>query len=168
MTAVLLHIIPHFYTKYSKNCPFMLANRYDKKILSKECCIARHHDKMCFQPNCRYHNIIIGDVEGLLQKLNAFCFNFRHVDCLHTLFKHRFFGKIVVKSGHIFDNVQRTVHLNQQNRGVDRMLSIAKKRFLRKEYKKVFRTPFVKMNRRNLADQSFLREWNKLKKLVSK
>ena len=36
------------------------------------------------------------------------------------------------------------VHFNQQNRGVDRMPSIAKKRLLRKKYKKHFLSSFQK------------------------
>ena len=72
----------------------------------------------------------------MLQKRDVFCFNCKHVDCLYTLFNYRFIGKIVVYSGQLFDNLQRPVHFNQQNRGVDRMPSIAKKRLLRKKYKK--------------------------------
>ena len=80
----------------------------------------------------------------MLQKLDAFCFNYQHVDCLYTLFKYRFNGKIVIKSGQLFDYLQRAVHFNQQNRGVERMPSIAKKRLLRKKYKKHLLSSFQK------------------------
>ena len=136
VAAVLLQVIPSFYTEYLKNSPFISANTYEKLIVSKEYCIARHDDKMCFLPKCRYHIILIGTFKDMLQKLDAFCFNYQHVDCLYTLFKYRFSGKIVVKSGQLFDNLQRAVHFNQQNRGVERMPSIAKKRPMRKKYKK--------------------------------
>ena len=72
--------------------------------MSKENCIARHDDKLCFLPNCRYHIILIGNNKELLQKLDAFCFNYQHVDCLYTLFKYGFSGKTVIKSGQLFDN----------------------------------------------------------------
>ena len=36
----------------------------------------------------------------------------------------------------MFDNVQRAVDFNQRHKGVDRMPSVAKKRLLRKKYKK--------------------------------
>ena len=55
---------------------------------------------------------------------------------LYTHFNYHSSGKVVVKSGQIFDYLQRAVHFNEQNRGVDRMPSIAKKRPLRKKYKK--------------------------------
>ena len=79
-------------------------------------------------------------IKELLQKLDAFCFHYQHVDCLKTVLKYRFIGKFVVKSGQVFDNLQRAVHFNQQNRGVDRMPSIAKKRLLRKKAQKAQKT----------------------------
>ena len=99
---------------------------------------------MCFLPNCRYHVNLVGNINDLLQKLDAFCFNYQHVDCLYTLFKCRFSGKIVVKSGQLFDILQKAVYFNQQNRAVDRMPSIAKKRLLRKKYKKHLLSSFQK------------------------
>ena len=138
MAAVMLQMIPSFYTIYSKNSFFISANTYEKIILSKEYCIARHDDKMCFLPNRRYHIILIGNIKEMVQKLDAFCFNYQHVDCLCTLFKYRFSGKIVVKTGQLFDVLQRAVHFKQQNRGVDRMLSIAKKKTLEEKVQITF------------------------------
>ena len=118
--------------------------------MSKEYCIAHHDDKMCLLPNCRHH-ILLNFIHNfhiihiiMLQKLDAFCFNYQHVDCLYTLFKHRFKGKIVLKSGQLFDNFQRAVHFNQQSRGVERMPSNAEKRPLRKKYKKLLMSSFQK------------------------
>ena len=144
MAAVMLQVISSFYTKYSKNSLFISANTYEKFIVSREYCIARHDNKMCFLPKCRYHMILIGNIKDLLQKPDAFCFNYQHVECLYTLFKNRFSGEIVIKSGQLFNNLQRAVHSNQQNRGVDRMPSIAKKRLLGKKYKKHLLSSFQK------------------------
>ena len=44
----------------------------------------------------------------------------------------------------MFDNVQRAVDFNYRNKGVDRMPSIAKKRPLRKKYKKHLFSSFQK------------------------
>ena len=140
----MLQVIPSFYTNCSKNSLFISKNTYEKYIVSEEYCIPRHDDKMCFLPNCSYHIILIGKFKELLQKLAAFCFNYQHVDCLYTLFQYRFSGKNVVKCGQLFDNFQIAVHFNQQNRGVDRMPSIAKKRLLSKKYKKHLLTFFQK------------------------
>ena len=132
----MLQVIPSFYTNYSKNSLSISANTFEKNIVCKEYCIARHDDKMCFLPSCRYHIILFGNIKELLQKLDAFCFNYQHVDCLYTLFKYGLKGRIILKSGQLFANLQRAVQFNQQNRGVERMPSIKKKRLLRKKYKK--------------------------------
>ena len=63
--------------------------------MCKQYCIARHDEKMCFLPSCRYHIILIGNIKELLQKMDAFCFNYQHVDYLYTLFKYRFSGKML-------------------------------------------------------------------------
>ena len=133
--------------------------------MSKENCIARHDDKLCFLPNGRYHIILIGNIKELLQRLDAFCFNYQHVDCLHTLFKYRFSGKIVVKSEQVFDNLQRGVHFNQQNRGVEKRPASWKRDSWGKSTKKVCWVPSERPNQRKLVDQSLQKELNKLKRL---
>ena len=160
----MLQVIPSFYTNYSKHSLFVSANTYEKYIVCKEYCIARHDDKMCFLPNCRYHIILIGNIKDLLQKLDAFCFNYQHVDCLYTLFKYRFSAKTVVKSGQLFDNLQRAVHFNQQNRGVDRMSGIAKKRLLWKKYKKHLFSSFQKTKLTQISGAVFAERIEQVKK----
>ena len=76
--------------------------------------------------------------------MDAFCSNYQHVDRLYTLCKYRLSGKFVVKGGQLSDNVQKAVRFNHENRGVDRMPSIAKKRLLRKTYKKHLLRSFQK------------------------
>ena len=66
------------------------------------------------------------------------------MDCLNITFKNRFTGKIVVKEEQRFDNVQRAVQFNFQNRKVDRLPRIAKKSFLRKKGKKHLLSSFQK------------------------
>ena len=91
---------------------------------------------MCFLRICINHIILIGDIEELVKKLDAFYFNYQYVEHLYTLFKNWFSGKIVVKRGQLFDIVQRAVPANHQDKKVDRMPSIAKKRLLGEKYKK--------------------------------
>ena len=122
----MLQSIPSFYTKISEKSLFISANTYEKCIVCKDYCIAHHDDKTCFLPSCKYHIILLGNVEKLLKKLDTFCFTYQHVDCLYTLFKYRFSGNVIAKSGQVFDNVQRAVDFNERNKGVDRMPSNAK------------------------------------------
>ena len=163
MAVVMLQVTPTFYTDYSKSSLFISANTYEKFIVSKEYFIAFHDDKMCFLPNCRYHIDLIGNIKELLQKLDAFCFNYQHVDCLYTLL-NRLIAKIAIKSGEVFENLQRTVHFNQQNGGVERMPSIAKKKLLRKKYKKHLLSSIQKTKSTQISGSVFADRIEKLKK----
>ena len=100
----------------------------------------------------------------MLKKLDALCFNYEHVECLYTLYNYRFSGKTVVKSGQLFDNLQRAVHFNQQNRGVDRMPSIAKTRLLRKKYKKHLLSSFQKIKSTQTSGSVFADKIEQVKK----
>ena len=122
---------------------------------------------MCFLPNCSYQKIPLHNIKELLQKLDAFCFNYQNVDSLYTLFKYRFSGKIVVMIGQVFDKLQRVVHLNQQNRGVERMPSIAKKKLLRKKYKKHFLSSFQKTKSTQTSRSVFAERIELVKKAKS-
>ena len=132
--------------------------------MTKEHCIARHDDKMCFLPNCRYHINLIGNIKELLQKLDAFCFKYHHVDCLYTIFKYRFSGKSFLKGGQLFDNLQRAVHFNWQSRGVDRMPSIEKKRLLMKKFRKHLLSSFQKIKLTQTSGSVFADRSEQVKK----
>ena len=151
MAAVMLQVIPSFYTIYSKNSLFISANTYEKFIVSKDYCIVRHDDNMCFLPKCRYHILLIGNIKELLLKLDAFCFNYQHVDCLYKLLKYRFSDEIVLKSGQLSDILQKAVHFNKQNRGVDIKPSVAKKDILDEKVQKPF--PQLLSEDKNNKDQ---------------
>ena len=72
-------------SKLFKKHPSLSANTYEKE---SEYCIAHHDAKMCFSPNCRYHILLLGNVEELLQKLDSLCFTYQHVDFLYTSCKY--------------------------------------------------------------------------------
>ena len=96
--------------------------------------------------------------------LNTFCFTYQHVDCLYTLFKYRFSGKVVAKRGQVFDNVQRAVNFIHKNKGVDRMPNFAKKRPLRKNYKKHLFSSFQKTKTTQTSGSVFAERIEKVKK----
>ena len=165
MAAIMLQSIPSFYAKISEKSLFNSATTYEKYIVCKDYCIAHHNKKTCFLPVCKYHFVLLGNVQELLKKLDSFCFTYQHVDCLCTLFKYRFSGKVIAKSGQVFDNVQRAVDFNHRNKGVDRMPSIAKKRLLRKKYKNICSAPFKRQKQRRPVVQYLQKELKKLKRL---
>ena len=163
MAAILLQSIPCFYAKLSEKSLFISATTYEKYIVCKDNCIAHHDDKTCFLSACKYHIILLGNVQVLLKKLDTFCFAYQHVDCLYTSFEYRFSGKIIAKGGQVFDNVQRAVDFNHRNKGVDRMPSIAKKRLLRKKYKKHLFSSFQKTKTTQTSGSVFAERIEKVK-----
>ena len=164
MAVNMLQSIPSLYAKISEKSLFISATTYEKYIVCKDYCIAHRNEKTCFLPACKYHIVLLGNVQELLKKLDTICFIHQHVDCLYTLFKYRFSGKVIAKSGQVFDNVQRAVDFNHRNKGVDRMPSIAKKR-LRKKYKKHLFSSFQKTKQRRPVVQCLQKELKKLKRL---
>ena len=164
MAAIMLQTIPSFYTKISEESLFISANTYEKNIVCKDYCFAHYNDKTCFLPSCKYLILLLGNVEELLKKLDTICFTYQHVNCLYTIFKYRFSGKIIAKSGQVFDNAKRAVDFNQRNKGVDRMPSIAKKRLLRKKYKKHFFSCFQKTKTTQSSGSVFAERYEKVKK----
>ena len=88
LAAVRLKVISSFYTKIAKTSLFTSENIFAKHIVSEEYCFTYQDDNICFLTNCIYHIILIGGLRELLQKLEAFCFYYQHVDCLYTLLKY--------------------------------------------------------------------------------
>ena len=64
----------------------------------------------------------------------------------------------------MFDNVQQAVDFNHGNKGVDRLPSIAKKRLLRKKFKKHLFSPFQKIKATQTGDSVFAERIEKVKK----
>ena len=64
----------------------------------------------------------------------------------------------------MFDNVQQAVDFNQRNKGVDRMPSIAKKRLLRKKYKKHLFSSFQKTKSTQTTGSVFAERIEKVEK----
>ena len=127
----MLQTIPSFYAKFSEKSLSLFLKLHMKITLFVKTTASRI---TTVRPACKYHIVLLGNVQELLKKLDTFCFTYQHVDCLYTLFKYRFSGKVIAKSGQVFDTVQRAVDFNRRNKGVDRMPSIAKKRILRKKF----------------------------------
>ena len=157
MAAIMSQTNASFSTKISEKSLFISAISYEKYIVCKDYCIAHHDDETCFLPACKYHIMLRGNVEELLKMLDTFCFTYQHVDCLYTLFKYRFSGKVIAKSGQVFDNLQPAVDFNHKNKGVDRVPSIAKKRLVRKKFKTIYSAP---LKRETNADQ-WISIWRK-------
>ena len=164
MAASMLQTIPSFYTKLAKKSLFISANTNEKYIVCKDYCIAHLDDRTCFLPACKYHILLRGKYEELLKKLDLFCFTYQHVDCLYTLFKYQLSGKVIAKSGQVFDKLQRAVDFNQRNKALDRMPSIAKKRLSRKNLQKHLFSSSRKTKTTQTSRSVFAERFEKIKK----
>ena len=94
MAAIMLQTITSFYAEISGKRLFIPAKTYEKNIVCKDYCISYHDDKTCSLPACKYHIILLRQIEELLHELDTLCFTDQHVDCLYTLLKYLFSGKI--------------------------------------------------------------------------
>ena len=62
------------------------------------------------------------------------CIHYSRIDSVETF----------LQNGQVLENVQRAVDFNHRNNGLDRLPSIAKKRLLRKKFKKLLFSSFQK------------------------
>ena len=86
---------------------------------------------------CRYHIVLISfSTKDLLQKLEDLSYLYQTVDCLYTLYKHQFFGNILEESGLVFTQLDRAVQHNYENKYVEKLPSVSKKRLSRKKFKR--------------------------------
>ena len=103
----------------------------------KKYSVATHNDNYCPLKTCRYHIILISpSVKEILETLENLSYIYRTVDCLYTLFKHQFFGSILEESGVVFAQLTRAVEHNMENKYVENLPSISKKRLCRKKFKR--------------------------------
>ena len=72
----MLQSIPSFYAKTLEKSLFISATTYEKYIVCKDYCIAHHNEGTCFLPACIYHIVLLGNVQGLLKKLDSFRFTY--------------------------------------------------------------------------------------------
>ena len=157
MAAIMLLAKPCFHANISHKSLFTSANIYEEDIVCEDYCIPHHDDKTCFLPACKFHVILLGEIEELLQKLDTFCFTYQHVDSLYTLFRYGFNGKYYAKCANVIDNVQKAISINQENKRVAKMPSIATKRPLRKMCKEHFMIALQK-NKSTQSSGSLLAE----------
>ena len=120
-------------------------------ILTKKYSVATHNDNFCPLKTCRYHiTLISSSVTEILEKIENLSYVYQTVDCLYTLYKHQFFGSIIEESGLVFAQLTRAVEHNLDNKYVENVPSISKKRLSRKKFKR----PLLRAEQRNASTQT--------------
>ena len=91
---------------------FRLSDFYEKSIVAQDYCVSTHIS-LCSLENCKFHLVSIGtSLRQILQRLDKYVYIYQEIDCLYTLFKHRFYSNIVTSSGKIFNQLNRAFQHN--------------------------------------------------------
>ena len=53
MAAVMMQVVPCFYSVYATKSVHICANTYEMYLVSKDYCVAQHENSMCTVPNCK-------------------------------------------------------------------------------------------------------------------
>ena len=125
MASAMTQFGPCFFRNFSKTSLFISPKTEEKNIVSEKYSIPHHDNKMRLLPICRYQIELMEDNEEKLRKMDAFCLNYQHLNCLYTFFKNRF-RKKMSSSEQLFDIVLRALRFNQNEQNAQHR---KKKRF---------------------------------------
>ena len=76
MAAIIVQATPSIYAKMLEKSLFISANTYENYIVCKDYCIAHQDDTKCVLPASKYHNILLGEYEEFLHKVDTVCFTY--------------------------------------------------------------------------------------------
>ena len=130
LEAVMCQVLPNFYKTFCEKALFIYVSVKDYRsyILINEYVVISHNS-FCTLKTCRYHIVLISSsTEDLPQKLEDLSYLYQTVDCLYTLYKHQFFGSILEESGFVFTQLDRAVQHNYENKFVEKLPSVSKKK----------------------------------------
>ena len=84
----------------------------------------------CFWENPKFRLFLIEThLNQIIQRLVIYNDIYQEIDCLYTLFKHRFCSSIVTSSREVFNQLSRAVQYNLRWKGAE---NTARKRLIRK------------------------------------
>ena len=111
MAAAECQTLASFYSDYSKKL-LLISNSnefYEKYIATQDFCVSTHNS-ICSLENCKFHLVLIGTSSNQnLQRLDKHFYIYQEIECLYTLFKHRFHSSIVKSRGEVFNQLSRAV-----------------------------------------------------------
>ena len=158
MAAALCQALPSFYSEYYQKSLFISvpSDFYEIYIVTKNFCVSTHNS-YCSLENCEFHILLIGSsFDQILQRLGNFHFTYQIIDCLYTLYKHRFYSNFISSTGEIFNQIERTVHHNFKQKGAEKIPCVAKKRLLRKKFKRHYLCSNQKLASKQTIGSAFL------------
>ena len=158
MASAMCQAYPTFYSDYNAKSFFISVseNFYEKFIVTQDYCVSNHS-------NCKFHLILIGSsLDQILQKLDKYHFTYQIVDCIYTLYKHRFYFNIFSSRSEVFNQLNRAVEHNLKCRIPEKLPSVAKKRLLQKKLKRHYLSSAQKIASTQTLGSAFLERIRKV------
>ena len=137
------------------------------KLLCKNYChpvyCVSNHSSFCPVENCKFHLVLNGSsLDQILQRLDKYHFTYQIVDCIYTLYKYRFYFNIISSIGEVFNQLNRAVKHNLKCRIPEKLPSVAKKRLLRKKFKRHYLSSAQKLASTQTLGSAFLERIQKV------
>ena len=140
MDVAMCQALPNFYSEINEksliisvSCDF-----YEKFLVTHSFCVSTHDFNFSLE-NCKFHILLNGSsFDQILQRLGNFHFTYQFINCLYTLYKHRFHLNVISSTGEVFSQLDRAVHHNMKRKGEENLLSFAKKKLLLKSSDDIF------------------------------
>ena len=158
MAAAMCQALPSFYSDYNSKSLFISVSNelYEKYIVTEDYCVSTQ-DSFCSLGSCKFHIILIGTSPSqILQRLDKYQYIYQEIDCLYTLYKHRFFSSIVTSSGEVFNQLSCGVQHNLRWKGAKKTPSVSRKRIVRKKFKKHYLNSNQKLASTQTLGSAFL------------
>ena len=156
--------LPSFYSDYNSKSLFISVsnNFYEKYIVNQDYCVSTRNS-FCSLGNCKIHIIlIVTSLSQILQRLDKYQYIYQEIDCLYTLYKHRFFPSVVPSSEEVFNQLSCGVQHNLRWKGAEKTPSVSRKRLVRKKFKKHYLTSNQKLASTQTLGSAFLDRIRKL------
>ena len=137
-------------------------NFYEKFFVTQDYCVS-NHSSFCPVENCKFHLVLIGSsLDQILQRLDKYHFTYQIVDCIYTLYKYRFYFNIISSRDEVFNQLNRAVEHNLKCRIPEKLPSVAKKRLLRKKFKRHYLSSAQKLASTQTLGSAFLERIRKI------
>ena len=158
MAAAMCQALPSFYSDYNSKSLFISVSNefYEKYIVTQNFCVSTH-DFFCSLGNCKFNIILNGtSFSQILQRLDKYQCIYQEIDCLYTLYKHRFVSSIVTSSGEVFNQLSCGVQHMLRWKGAKKTPSVSRKRLIRKKFKKHYLSSEQKLASTQTLGSAFL------------
>ena len=139
MAAIMCQILPQFYRVYNKTALFssVSVKEYKQYLILSKYPDEYHCYSFCPLKTSRYPFILFStSVKEISEKIQNLSYFYQTVDCLYILYKHRFFGSLIEKSGLVFTQLTRALEHILEIHHVEKVPSVYNKWLSLKKFKR--------------------------------